>query len=113
EQERFLLQTLDDLQNSRDYLMKMATAWRQGDVDTLSETLINPFRNQKDSQQLFDRLFTKRNHKMAAAVERYLRQDQLVFMVVGVGHMLGDDGIVSLLRKRGVSVQQVAYPPVQ
>lgn len=107
EQERFLRQTLQDLQNGRDYLTKMAEAWRQGNVGVLERTLIEPFRAQKDSQQLFDRMFTRRNKKMVSAVERYLQKGQRVFLVVGVGHMLGDDGIVSLLQRRGIQVERV------
>jgi Uncharacterized protein conserved in bacteria len=107
DQERFLLQTLGDLRNSQGYLSSMADAWLSGDVETLNKTLIDPFREQADTKLLFERMFTQRNQKMATAVETYLKGNEQTFLVVGVGHMVGSEGIVALLRSKGLQVQRV------
>jgi len=107
DQERFLRQTLGDLRNSQGYLSSMADAWLSGDVETLNKTLIDPFREQADTKLLFERMFTQRNQKMAAAVETYLKGRDKTFLVVGVGHMVGNEGIVELLRSKGFQVQRV------
>lgn len=107
DQERFLRQTLADLRNSQSYLLSMADAWVIGDVDTLAQTLIDPFREQADTKLLFERMFTQRNQKMAVAVESYLKDKEKTFLVVGVGHMVGSEGIVALLRSKGFRVQRV------
>jgi uncharacterized protein YbaP (TraB family) len=52
------------------------------------------------------RMFTDRNAAWLPSVERELTQGG-AFVAVGVGHMLGDDGIVAALRERGYSVTQM------
>ncbi len=112
EQEQFLLQTLGDLQNSQTYLMEMAAAWRAGDLGVLEQTLITPFRSNPETKALFDRIFTQRNRQMADRVLAYLKGRQTVFFVVGVGHMVGDDGIIALLEQKGVRPRRVDLLPL-
>lgn len=109
EQEKFLRQTLRDMDGSRSYLTAMADAWRQGDLVSLEKSLITPFKGDADAQQLFDKVFTQRNRRMTTAVLDYLNGERDVFVVVGAGHMLGDDGIIAQLRDHEVSVERVAF----
>jgi uncharacterized protein YbaP (TraB family) len=43
---------------------------------------------------------------MADKIDRYLTQNSVYFVVVGAGHLIGDQGIVKLLEKRGYKVTQ-------
>lgn len=106
-QERFLSQTLADLQNSSSYLKAAADAWVLGDIDLLDKTLIEPFREQEDAALLFDKMFTQRNLKMTRAITDYLTAGEKAFLVVGVGHMLGEDGIIRLLQSKGIEVHRI------
>lgn len=112
EQEEFLRQTLNDLKHSHAYLMAMAQAWRSGDLASLENTLIEPFQQNPQTKTLFRRIFTQRNITMADRIMDYLRGDDRVFFVVGVGHMLGDDGVVSLLQQKGIEVRRILNPPL-
>jgi uncharacterized protein YbaP (TraB family) len=107
DQEKFLSQTLADLQHSRNYLKAAADAWVLGDIEVLDKTLIEPFRDQKDARFLFDKMFTQRNVKMSKAVTHYLEEGEKTFMVVGVGHMLGENGIIRQLRSQGFSIRRI------
>ena len=49
-------------------------------------------------------LLTARNTKMAMAAQQFLDGGKRVFFVVGAAHMIGDDGIVSLLEYNGYSI---------
>lgn len=109
EQEKFLAQTLADMDNSRMYLKAMADAWKRGDIRQLEETLISPFKENPETRKLFRKIFTERNDEMAAAVARYLAQEKDVFFVVGVGHMLGEQGIVAQLKQSGANVRRVTF----
>ena len=109
EQEKFLSQTLNDLHHSGAYLNSMASAWQRGDTQLLVDTLITPFKENKDTKKLFQKIFTERNDRMAAAVQQYLAQKKNVFFVVGVGHMLGEQGIVAQLIQQGVDVERVEF----
>jgi uncharacterized protein YbaP (TraB family) len=45
---------------------------------------------------------------MADVTEQFLKGKDQAFMIVGAAHMVGKDGVVNILRKRGYKVEQVA-----
>ena len=49
-----------------------------------------------------------RNLRMADAAEQFLKGKEAAFVVVGAAHMVGRDGVISILEKRGYKVEQVA-----
>ena len=51
-------------------------------------------------------LLFRRNERWVEKLERWLPEGR-VFVVVGVGHMYGERGLVSLLRERGYRVERV------
>jgi uncharacterized protein YbaP (TraB family) len=53
------------------------------------------------------RLLTDRNYKMAGKIEQYLTTDNTYFVVVGAGHLVGDEGIVRLLQTKGYKTRQL------
>ena len=53
------------------------------------------------------RLFDDRNHAMTDKLTGYLRQGGSYFVVVGAGHLVGEQGIVRLLEKRGYKPEQI------
>jgi uncharacterized protein YbaP (TraB family) len=52
-------------------------------------------------------LLGKRNPEMAANIERIMQQDQVAFVGVGLLHLVGDDGLPQLLKRRGYQVEQL------
>ena len=54
-------------------------------------------------------LVTDRNAVMIRAADEALRARKNVFYIVGIAHMLGEDGIVEGLRQLGYTVTQVSY----
>lgn len=52
-------------------------------------------------------MLTDRNLGMTDKAEQMLKNGDNVFYIVGAGHMVGDDGIVALLRERGYTVTQL------
>jgi len=110
DQEEFLRQTLKDLVHSRAYLTAMAESWRKGDLASLEATLIEPFQQKPQTQNLFNRIFIQRNVSMVDRILAYLKKNDQVFFVVGVSHMLGKGGIVALLEERGVQVRRISNP---
>jgi uncharacterized protein YbaP (TraB family) len=53
-------------------------------------------------------LITGRNKRMLEAAEQFLRGKEQGFLVVGAAHMVGKEGIVRMLEKKGYTVEQVA-----
>ncbi len=108
EQNTFLEHTLEDLETTGPQLRRMARAWREGDRADLESVILGAFdRPDEFSQTLYRRVFKTRNEAMADAVEAYLSARQRVFLVVGIGHLIGPDGLVDNLRQAGYRVEQL------
>jgi len=46
---------------------------------------------------LHQKLFVERNHRMAAKVREYLKGNGSSLVIVGSGHLVGDEGVVALI----------------
>ena len=101
----FLRQTLTEYEQGVLYLDALSTAWRNGNARQIEAIVFDIIDGSETAQSIYDLLFTQRNRAMVAQIEDYFRAGQNVFLVVGVGHMLGDDGLVTLLKKRGYQVE--------
>jgi uncharacterized protein YbaP (TraB family) len=104
EEEQSLAESIANPGQSKQFLSKMKAAWLDGDAAAIDLLLSTEL---KSSQALQKVMFGDRNSRMAAAVERYLKGNEPCFVVVGAGHLVGKDGVVSLLRHKGFTVQQV------
>jgi uncharacterized protein YbaP (TraB family) len=107
EQVLFLRQTLDEYEAGSDYLSKVAEAWGQGDKAQLEQLIIGAFSDADAAQAMYQVIFTERNRRMLASVTELLGEGREAFVVVGVGHMVGEDGLVQQLRARGFRVEQL------
>ncbi|MDR1736541.1 MAG: TraB/GumN family protein [Oscillospiraceae bacterium] len=81
--------------------------WKMGNEDLLAASIEGDTEDMPDglSAEYESAMMTQRNIKMADAAKRYMSEGKNVFFVVGLGHMLGEDGIVSLLKKDGYTVE--------
>jgi uncharacterized protein YbaP (TraB family) len=101
-QAELLRQTLAESRQIKEDTARLLEYWRQGDGEKLAAYATASFdRTDPGSALLYRRLITDRNRTIAAKIEGYLRTPQTYFVVVGAGHLLGPDGIVELLRKKG------------
>jgi uncharacterized protein len=82
----------------------MIKAYQTGDPTSLEESM----KEQAGEARWFYKLAVEdRNVQMAEKVEAYLKGKDPVFMVVGLGHIIGDQGIVKLLQAKKYNVQQM------
>ena len=105
EQLVFLRQTLDEFSRGADYLSQIANAWQAGDEELLQALIGGAFTGAPESEAMYRVIFTDRNLQMAATVEGLLERGQTAFVVVGVGHMVGADGLAALLQQRGFHIR--------
>ncbi|WP_174299854.1 TraB/GumN family protein [Caulobacter sp. S45] len=103
EQIASLKQTLDEIDTDPQIFARMADAWRRGDVQALVREVVTPMR--KEDEALYRRLLVERNRRFAARIEQMAQGRQRVFVVVGVGHLVGPDGVPALLRRDGLKVE--------
>jgi uncharacterized protein len=107
EQIAFLQTTLSDHNMAEESLNKLADAWYRGDEQALHTLVFSAFHKRELGQKLYQSIFVERNKKMLNVIDAQLKESQKIFLVVGVGHMLGKDGLVSLFEERGYRVTQV------
>lgn len=103
DQKSFLDQTLKDLDNSAQLADKMMAAWQKGEADDLHTLLFKSF---EDHPGIEDRLLTRRNREWIDQIENMLRDPQTTMVIVGVGHLVGPEGLVELLTQKGYAVKQ-------
>ncbi len=94
-----------------DDLGVLVAAWEAGDADAIAAVVEEGLRS---APALRQRVFTDRNARWVPQVEALLGRtggDGLpedVLVVVGVGHLVGPDSVVEMLRARGLAVERVA-----
>lgn len=105
-QELMLLEALEKSDTLEKMMNTALDAWLAGDAKRLDSELIAHTRS-ADYKPLFDALFVKRNRKMLAAVEKYLQGKEVVFVMVGAGHLVGPNSVVDLASKKQLEPKQL------
>jgi uncharacterized protein YbaP (TraB family) len=107
EQELFLLYTLRELRILVQEVDKLVDAWKSGAVEKMESTITKSLAEDRRFYTIYDKLVYKRNRSMAQKIEGYLKTNGTYFIVVGAAHLIGDKGIIQLLKDRGYSVEQL------
>jgi uncharacterized protein YbaP (TraB family) len=103
-QVEMLKATLDDVQAQVDSVDTIVTAWRNGDVATLDRLLLQSFR---ESPAIYQRLLVDRNRDWVPKIAQCEVEPRPCLVVVGAAHLLGSDGLVTLLGAAGFSLDQM------
>lgn len=104
-QREYLLDTIRAATEDAGEMDAMSGAWERGDLESLEAMALADFR--ASYPELFGVLFTQRNNAWVEVLTAELEGSGVDFVAVGAGHMLGDGGLVELLRARGVTVERL------
>jgi len=96
-----VLEAIDELGQSEMMLGEYLAAWRKGDEAKMEELYIKEL---KRYPKLYQALIVDRNNKWVRDIEGYLNGSGNTMVVVGAAHLVGDNSVVNLLRKRGYKV---------
>jgi uncharacterized protein YbaP (TraB family) len=107
EQEMFLLYTLKNLRSAGAQVDTLARAWATGDTKTVQSILTNSTTEDVTVARIHEKLLDERNTKMTSKIEGYLGSGGSYFVIVGAGHLVGERGIVELLKTRGYFAEQL------
>lgn len=80
---------------------QLRAAYRARDLPALARMLLDPVHG--------DRLLAERNRRWAPRIERYLEHGG-GFVAVGLGHLLGDNGLPAMLERAGYRVTHQLAP---
>ena len=96
-----ILESIGELKQIETILGELLAVWKKGDEAKMEELYIKDL---KLYPKLYQTLIVDRNNKWLRNIEGYLNGSEKTMVVVGAAHLVGADGLVNLLRKRGYKV---------
>ena len=100
--DRLMAQSLLQLEQADRLLGPLYSAWLAGDLDELDRLLLREERAANpEFEPVYEKLYDQRNSAMAARLAALLRGEGSYFVVVGAGHLVGEQGIIRLLADAG------------
>ncbi|MBL1259014.1 MAG: TraB/GumN family protein [Thiotrichaceae bacterium] len=102
-----LKQTLQDMESAETYFDAMLNTWQAGDVLALDQLVVDETMKSTEISELNRVMITDRNRSMADGVDAMLRGGCHCFVVVGAGHLGGEQGMIKLLQLKGYRAEQL------
>jgi uncharacterized protein YbaP (TraB family) len=100
----FLEYTVADLETMIPVLDELAAKWLVGDARYVQTMMGDEF---EDYPDLYEKLISGRNRGWMPAIEGLLAGRRDAMVVVGAMHLVGEDGIIEMLRQKGYTVTQL------
>ena len=95
------IQEAGELQVVIDGLIK---SWMTGDEAGIDEFLAVNMR--KEFPKLYEKLLTDRNRNWIPRLEALMNSGKRTLVIVGVGHLVGEESVISLLKSRGYKIKK-------
>ena len=112
-------EVLDNYDEAVEEMKEMYKAWKKGDIKSLLKYSVlestsddaNKYTEEELNliKEYNKKMLDDRNAIMADKLVEYFEKGQDVFFMVGAGHLVGDNGIASLVKAKGYNVVQVSY----
>jgi len=99
----YVLEYFRNIDEQDTELERLIRCYRKADLDSLLILV----QDEESGSLLNDELIRQRNHRMAERIIPMIHE-QSTFIAIGCGHLQGNEGIISLLRKVGYTVDAVA-----
>lgn len=103
QQAKELLNTIDSMDKSKDYFALMNKAYLQQDMTAIKELMFDTEFGMQDNQDI---LLDNRNRDWVKKLNVIMKKEP-VFTAVGTGHLIGDNGLIQLLRNEGYKVRPI------
>ena len=104
EQEMFLRQSLLEMDQLDKSVDEMVEAWSRGDVAGGEKLFLESMRRYPE---LKAKVIDERNRNWIPQIEQFLKQDEDILVVVGAAHLVGNEGVIELLKARGYKLEQM------
>ncbi|MFC3092848.1 TraB/GumN family protein [Alteromonas sediminis] len=104
-EEDFVKKTLADLPKTKEMFGGLIKAWRAGDMDSLHAIMGEAMLGY--SEELYYNLLVKRNNDWVPKISDMLTTKEVEFILVGAGHLAGEEGVLQQLINKGYTVEQL------
>jgi len=109
-QREMLMQALTDSADLAHVMDDLIDAWRYGDIEFLEKNLLA---DMEEYEELHQAIVVNRNIDWVGQIQALLDDEDDYLIVVGALHLVGDNGVPSLLANRGLEVRQLSQPASQ
>lgn len=103
-QRALLLSVVEDSTETRAQFRAMLAAWASGDLKGIARTFDD---ETQMSPELKKALMSKRNAAWADWLAKRMEKPGTAFVAVGAGHLVGEDSVQSMLKKKGLKAKRV------
>lgn len=101
---KFYTYLLKDLKNTKQQFLEILKSWRSGN-DKEMDKIINLA--MKDFPKMNKLLLIDRNNNWMPNIEKYFDTKEVEFVLVGAAHLIGEDGVINMLKKKGYKITQL------
>ena len=103
-QEMMLRHSLGEMAQIERTVAPLVRAWRNGDVSA-AETLF--LESMKAYPEIQEKILDARNRNWLPQIEQFINHGDDTFVVVGAAHLVGKNGVIELLKRRGYKLEQM------
>jgi hypothetical protein len=104
ESDLMIKSTIKEVEDTQEKFGDLIQCWKSGDAKKLAGLLNDAM---SDSLPIFKRLVTDRSASWIPKIQEFLNGTTNAVVIVGAGHLVGDEGVVNLLKKKGLKVTQL------
>lgn len=105
QEEQFIQLMLEKNPQLVKLMQQSITAWRQGDLTLLDTLLLQD--SKKEDPVTYQQMFTQRNLDWIPKIAAMFGNPNRELVLVGAGHLPGEDGVLQLLKAAGYTIEQL------
>lgn len=104
-EDNFVIHAIQDFKRTRELIEQIIAAWREGNVTTFEQLFLADMK--RDYPVLYRKLLVERNQNWLPVIEAYFKTPEIEFVLVGAAHLVGEQGILKQLARRGYTIRQL------
>lgn len=102
-QEKMIRQMAVEFNTIENYLDEIILSWKSGNMTTLEKLFLESYRQEPELHEI---LLNQRNRNWMKMIRAYLDSSENYMIIVGAGHMVGENGLIRLLKNEGYKITQ-------
>ncbi|MCZ6872982.1 MAG: TraB/GumN family protein [bacterium] len=104
-EDNFVIHAIKDFKRTRELIEQLIVAWREGKVSAFEQLFLADMK--RDYPVLHRKLLVERNQNWLPLIESYFETPETEFVLVGAAHLVGEQGILKQLAKRGYTINKL------
>lgn len=105
--EQNMRHTLEHIDEIGAEIDKIRNAYFTGNVEAMADIVSSAGQDNSGVQEYMEKVMYSRNRTMSQSIDRLLMDPGPFFIVVGVGHLVGDRNVLNHLKRKGYGIQRV------